>query len=191
AGGDVSGGAQPMIGAEPLDGGDPTSGGFVSHELSPSAGAQVDDVQARLNAGEFVIPKDVAAWKGQEFFYKLMAQARKMRATAGQESGQGTGYAQGGEEGETQQMAMGGTAGYEAAAARYGGSKGAMGAMTGGMQGMPSAGQAQPAPIYDQTDQFAQTQQPMFEPAQQNPMFDQYQQSGRFNPAQLGYSGYG
>lgn len=66
---------------------DSTSGGFVSHELSPSAGSQVDDVDARLNAGEFVIPKDVAEWKGQEFFYKLMAQARKMRATAGQENG--------------------------------------------------------------------------------------------------------
>ena len=46
-----------------------------------------------------MIPKDVAAWKGQEFFYKLMAQARKMRATAGQESGQGMGYADGGGDG--------------------------------------------------------------------------------------------
>src|SRR4029077_15055035 len=124
AGGDVSGGAQPMIGAEPLDGGDPTSGGFVSHELSPSAGAQVDDVQARLNAGEFVIPKDVAAWKGQEFFYKLMAQARKMRATAGQESG--IGYADGGEDSAPQELAAGGPTGY--------------GAMTGGMQSFPGQG---------------------------------------------------
>jgi hypothetical protein len=68
---------------------DATTGGFVSNELSPSDGSQTDDVQARLNAGEFVIPKDVAQWKGQEFFYKLMAQARKMRATAGSD---GTGY---------------------------------------------------------------------------------------------------
>ena len=65
-----------------------TTGGFVSQELSPSGGAATDDVQARLNSGEFVIPKDVAAWKGQEFFYKLMAQARTMRATAGSEQQQ-------------------------------------------------------------------------------------------------------
>ena len=59
---------------------EPTQGGFVSHELSPSNGSKVDDVNARLNAGEFVIPKDIAAWKGKEFFYKLIAQARKQRS---------------------------------------------------------------------------------------------------------------
>ena len=59
---------------------EPTTGGFVSRELSPSGGSKVDDVQARLNAGEFVIPKDVATWKGKEFFYKMIAQARKNRA---------------------------------------------------------------------------------------------------------------
>jgi hypothetical protein len=53
-----------------------TQGGFVSRELSPSNGSRVDDVQARLNAGEFVIPKDVAQWKGKEFFHKLIEQAR-------------------------------------------------------------------------------------------------------------------
>jgi hypothetical protein len=62
---------------------EPTQGGFVSRELSPSRGSQVDDVQARLNAGEFVIPKDIAAWKGKEFFYKLIAQARKARSGGG------------------------------------------------------------------------------------------------------------
>jgi hypothetical protein len=82
-----------MIGHADAGGGaDPTTGGFVSQELSPSAGAQTDDVDARLNAGEFVIPKDVAAWKGQEFFYKLMAQARAMRATAGSGQQQQLGY---------------------------------------------------------------------------------------------------
>ena len=77
-------------------------GGDIGYDESPSAGARVDDVPANLTAGEFVIPKDVAEWKGQEFFYKLMAQARKMRATAGSEGGmdsdqngsQPTGYAQ-------------------------------------------------------------------------------------------------
>jgi hypothetical protein len=58
-------------------------GGAIDDGISPSGGAKVDDVNARLTAGEFVIPKDVAEWKGQEFFYKLMAQARKTRATAG------------------------------------------------------------------------------------------------------------
>jgi hypothetical protein len=62
---------------------DATSGGFVSHDLSPSNGAQTDDVPAALNAGEFVVPKDVTAWLGQQHFYKLMAQARKARAMAG------------------------------------------------------------------------------------------------------------
>jgi hypothetical protein len=59
---------------------EPTQGGFVSRELSPSGGSKTDDVNARLNAGEFVIPKDVATWKGKEFFYKLIAQARKNRS---------------------------------------------------------------------------------------------------------------
>jgi hypothetical protein len=67
---------------------EPTSGGFVSRELSPSAGSQVDDVDAKLNAGEFVIPKDVAHWKGKEFFYKLIAQARKNRSGGGQQQQQ-------------------------------------------------------------------------------------------------------
>ena len=58
-------------------------GGFVSHELSPSNGDQTDDVQARLNAGEFVVPKDVSEWLGQSFFYKLMAKARKDRVMLG------------------------------------------------------------------------------------------------------------
>jgi hypothetical protein len=58
-------------------------GGPVPDELSRSNGGAVDDVPASLTAGEFIIPKDVAAWKGQEFFYKLMAQVRKTRATSG------------------------------------------------------------------------------------------------------------
>jgi hypothetical protein len=65
----------PVVGYQP--------GGDVSYADSPSNGAQTDDVNARLNAGEFVIPKDVSAWLGQEHFYKLMAKARKDRATAG------------------------------------------------------------------------------------------------------------
>lgn len=60
----------------------PTTGGGVSPDASPSQGAQVDDVPARLNAGEFVIPRDVAMWKGQEFFQKLIQQSRKARVGA-------------------------------------------------------------------------------------------------------------
>lgn len=73
---------------------EPTRGGFVSRELSPSRGSQTDDVNARLNAGEFVIPKDIAAWKGKEFFYKLIAQSRKARS-GGDEKPQ-VGYRNGG-----------------------------------------------------------------------------------------------
>jgi hypothetical protein len=66
-------------------------GGRVPLSASPSHGAQTDDVRASLNgrmpgvnvnAGEFVVPKDVAAWKGQEFFQKLIQQSRKSRVTA-------------------------------------------------------------------------------------------------------------
>jgi len=71
---------------------EPTQGGFVSRELSPSGGSRTDDVEARLNAGEFVIPKDVSAWKGKEFFYKLIQQARKNRATGGQPQAPQIGY---------------------------------------------------------------------------------------------------
>jgi hypothetical protein len=56
-----------------------TTGGKVPMQASPSRGQQTDDVSARLNAGEFVVPKDVAAWKGHEFFQKLIAQSRKAR----------------------------------------------------------------------------------------------------------------
>jgi hypothetical protein len=65
------------------------SGGKVDPAMSPSHGAKVDDVRAQagkqpinLNADEFVIPKDVALWKGQEFFQKLIMDSRKARMGA-------------------------------------------------------------------------------------------------------------
>jgi hypothetical protein len=76
------------------------TGGDVDYDESPSGGTRVDDVPANLTAGEFVIPKDVTEWKGQEFFYKLMAQARKTRAMAGS-NGQ-TGYGSSNGNGEDQ-----------------------------------------------------------------------------------------
>lgn len=66
-------------------------GGVVPASMSPSGGQQTDDVQAnipqsggraQLNVDEFVIPKDVAMWKGQEFFQKLIAQSRQARTGA-------------------------------------------------------------------------------------------------------------
>lgn len=86
SGGDYSGGFAKG-GAIP----DVTSGGRIPPSASPSMGRRTDDIHASLNgqrpgvnvnAGEFIVPKDVAAWKGQEFFQKLIAQARKARVTA-------------------------------------------------------------------------------------------------------------
>lgn len=56
-----------------------TTGGHVPSSASPSQGQQTDDIHANLNAGEFVVPKDIAEWKGQEFFHKLIADSRMKR----------------------------------------------------------------------------------------------------------------
>lgn len=64
-------------------------GGVIPDHASPSGGAVTDDVPAqagaipmRLNAGEFVVPKDVLRWKGEEFFQKLIETSRKTKPTA-------------------------------------------------------------------------------------------------------------
>lgn len=57
-------------------------GGDVPPEASPTRGQAIDDVPARLNVGEFVVPEDVARWKGEEFFQKLIEQSRKAKETA-------------------------------------------------------------------------------------------------------------
>lgn len=54
-----------------------TPGGFVTPDQSPSGGQQVDDVDAKLTVGEFVMPKDVVDVKGTDFFYKLIDSTRK------------------------------------------------------------------------------------------------------------------
>jgi hypothetical protein len=54
-------------------------GGPVTTAMSPSHGQQTDDVHANVNAGEFVVPKDVVAHKGSEFFQNLIAKSRKAR----------------------------------------------------------------------------------------------------------------
>ena len=60
----------------------PTPGGQVPLRASPSLGRRTDDVNASLTPHEFVVPQDVALWKGQEFFQKLIAQSRRARMTA-------------------------------------------------------------------------------------------------------------
>lgn len=55
-------------------------GGGVPPAASPTRGINVDDVPARLTVGEFVVPKDVKEWKGEEFFHKLIEQSRMAKA---------------------------------------------------------------------------------------------------------------
>ena len=59
-----------------------TPGGNVPMAASPTRGAAVDDVDAKLTAGEFVVPKDVVSWKGEEFFQKLIDGSRKAKPQA-------------------------------------------------------------------------------------------------------------
>jgi hypothetical protein len=54
-----------------------TTGGTVPVHASPSHGVATDDVPAMLTANEFVIPKDVAMWKGHEYFARQIDAARK------------------------------------------------------------------------------------------------------------------
>lgn len=59
----------------------PTTGGHVPPSASPSQGRMQDDIPARLNANEYVIPRDVVRHKGTEFFDNLI---KKSRALTGQ-----------------------------------------------------------------------------------------------------------
>lgn len=54
--------------------------GAVPVAASPSAGKAIDDVPARLTPGEFVVPKDVVAWKGEEFMQNLIKKSREAAA---------------------------------------------------------------------------------------------------------------
>jgi len=62
-------------------------GGYVPETASPSGGQQTDDVvatidgqqPARINAGEFIMPKDVVSFKGEEFFQRLIESTRKKK----------------------------------------------------------------------------------------------------------------
>lgn len=59
------------------------SGGAIPMEASPSRGAQVDDVPARLNAGEFILPKDVVSWIGEKQLQNQIMKARQEKQGAG------------------------------------------------------------------------------------------------------------
>ena len=61
---------------------DVTSGGNVPAQASPTRGAAIDDVDAKLTAGEFVIPKDAVSWFGERHFQQLIEKSRKERDTA-------------------------------------------------------------------------------------------------------------
>lgn len=66
---------------------DPREVGAIPEEASPSHGAAIDDVPARLNVGEFVIPDDVVSWYGEKHMYGLIEKANKEREQAKQATG--------------------------------------------------------------------------------------------------------
>lgn len=55
----------------------------VDRNLSPSGGAQTDDVPARLNAGEFVLPADYVRWVGERSLQRDIAKSKQERQQAG------------------------------------------------------------------------------------------------------------
>jgi hypothetical protein len=65
-----------------IGGDDATPGGQVPPGASPTGGQAVDDVPARLTAGEFVMPKDVTSWIGEKNMQALIQKARMERQKA-------------------------------------------------------------------------------------------------------------
>lgn len=62
-------------------------GGSVPVAASPSMGANTDDIPARLNAGEFVMPKEAVSWFGEKAMHDMIIKAQKERAQTEQQSG--------------------------------------------------------------------------------------------------------
>lgn len=54
----------------------------VDRSLSPSRGLVTDDVPARLNAGEFVLPRDTVEWYGQRYLQGLIKKGAQESAGA-------------------------------------------------------------------------------------------------------------
>lgn len=78
-----------MGGYNDMDG---DEGMYVDPSMSPSGGAMTDDVDAqidgdpeqpaKINAGEFIMPKDVVAWRGEAWMQKEIKKAREEMAQA-------------------------------------------------------------------------------------------------------------
>ena len=75
----ADGGGVPPNGSPPN--GD-TPGGQVPAGASPTRGRAIDDVPARLTAGEFVMPKEAVSWYGEKHFQNLIQKSRKERDAA-------------------------------------------------------------------------------------------------------------
>jgi hypothetical protein len=60
--------------------------GTVPPGASPTGGQAIDDVPARLTAGEYVTDKDTVQWYGQKFFVNLKLKAQQEKAKMEQES---------------------------------------------------------------------------------------------------------
>jgi hypothetical protein len=54
-------------------------GGVVPAHVSPSQGAVTDDVPARVNVGEFILPAEVVRWEGEKNIYKMVDRAKAER----------------------------------------------------------------------------------------------------------------
>lgn len=67
--------------------GNPQQGGAIPAEVSPSGGKNVDDVPARVNVGEFIMPKPVVDWFGQKHMYSMIEKAKKDKAEIQQKTG--------------------------------------------------------------------------------------------------------
>ena len=79
-----SGGAVP----DPAELPPPDHGGMaVPDHASPSGGQVMDDVPARLQAGEFIIPEDAVRWHGEKTFHGLIEKAQKDRVEIPQRTG--------------------------------------------------------------------------------------------------------
>ena len=74
--------AQPQQNMPVPTGGTP--GGWVPNHASPTGGQAEDDVDAKLTAGEFVMPKDVSQWVGQKAMVTQIDKARQEMQMFGQ-----------------------------------------------------------------------------------------------------------
>ena len=76
-----------MAGSPAQNGAIPNSAAqsMVPQTASPTNGHAIDDVPAKLTAGEFVLPKDVVSWKGEEFLQNFLQKSREAIAQSKQQ----------------------------------------------------------------------------------------------------------